>query len=57
MSSITAQLNYNGTNYISNAACNGFCLVNNTIDIPLVLASEIETRDFFCEINIFNGTT
>lgn len=54
--SITAQLNYNGTNHISSTSCNGFCIVNNTIDIPLVLVDESETKSFFWEINLFNGT-
>ncbi|MCH7974295.1 MAG: FAD-dependent oxidoreductase, partial [Bacteroidetes bacterium] len=30
--SISAQLNYNGTKHISNAVCDGFCIVSNTID-------------------------
>ena len=54
--SINAKLTYNGTNFTSNAKCDGFCIVNNTIDIPLVLDDESETKSFFWEINIFNGT-
>ncbi len=57
VSAISAQLNYNGTNFISNAACDVFCLVNNTIDIPLVTSGEFENKSFFWEISIFNGTT
>ena len=54
--SITANLNYDGINHVSNAACNGFCIVNNTIDIPLVSTGEFELKEFFWDINIFNGT-
>ncbi len=54
--SISAQLNYNGTNYTSIASCGDFCLVNNTFDIPLVLSGESALSDFFWNINIFNGT-
>ncbi len=56
VSAISAQLNYNGTNFISSAACDVFCLVNNTIDIPLVTEGEFQNKSFFWEINIFNGT-
>jgi len=56
VSAISAQLNYNGTNFISSAACGDFCLVNNTIDIPLVNEGEFENKSFFWEISIFNGT-
>lgn len=56
VSAISAQLNYNGTNFISTAACEDFCLVNNTIDIPLVSEGEFENKSFFWEISIFNGT-
>ncbi len=54
--SITAQLNYNGTDFISDVSCNGNCIVNNTIDVSLVLSGESELKDFFWKINIFNGT-
>ena len=54
--SISSQLNYDGTNYFSTSACGDFCLVNNTIDIPLVSAGESELKSFFWDINIFNGT-
>ncbi len=56
VSAISAELNYNGTNFISSAACDEFCLVNNTIDIPLVTEGEFENKSFFWEISIFNGT-
>lgn len=56
VSAISAELNYNGTNFISSAACGDFCLVNNTIDIPLVSSGEFENKSFFWEISIFNGT-
>jgi len=56
VSAISAELNYNGTNFISSAACGEFCLVNNTIDIPLVTEGEFENKSFFWEISIFNGT-
>ena len=54
--SISANLNYDGTNYFSTSACGDFCLVNNTIDIPLVSTGESELKSFFWDINIFNGT-
>ncbi len=54
--SISANLNYDGTNYFSASACGDFCLVNNTIDIPLVSTGESELKSFFWDINIFNGT-
>ena len=55
--SITAQLNYDGTNFISKAACDVDCIVNNTIDIPLVTnGNESALKDFFWVIDIFNGT-
>ncbi len=54
--SITANLNYDGSTHISNAICNGNCIVNNTIAIPLVASGEFELKEFFWNINIFNGT-
>ncbi len=54
--SISANLNYDETNYFSTSACGDFCLVNNTIDIPLVPTGESELKSFFWDINIFNGT-
>lgn len=55
--SISANLNYDGTNYVSTATCGDFCLVNNTIDIPLVSSGESELKNFFWDIDIFNGSS
>jgi len=55
--SISALLNYNGTNHTSTASCtSGNCTIINTIDIDLVTAGESELHDFFWDLTIFNGT-
>jgi hypothetical protein len=55
--SISATLNYNGTNHISTTTCSEQnCTLSNSIDIPLVLVGEEQTNTFFWEISIFNGT-
>ena len=55
--SISSILNYNGTQQVSTSSCDGSdCIISNTIDVPLVLNEEFELKDFFWEIDIFNGT-
>ena len=55
--SISAILNYNGTNHTSTASCtSGNCTIINTIDIDLVTVGESELHDFFWDLTIFNGT-
>ncbi len=57
--SISALLNYNGTNHTSIASCVlGNCTISNTLDIPLVPTSsgEFTLFDFIWTLSIFNGT-
>lgn len=56
--SISAILNYNETILdTSTVTCDGGnCILENTIDIPLVTSGEYENKTFFWEITIFNGT-
>lgn len=56
--SISAKLNYNGTNYTSSSSCSGIiCTINNTIDIPLITSGETQNHSFFWYVTIFAGST
>ena len=59
--SVNANLNYNGTTFIGDVACDtpsNSCLINKDIDIPLVEGTaESENKTFFWEITTFDGTS
>lgn len=55
--SISAFLDYNGTEYVSTASCEGNqCLLENQIDVSLVEVGSSELHDFSWNFTIFNGT-
>lgn len=54
--SISAFLDYNGTEHTSTASCSGVeCTISNIIDIPLV-QQESQLHTFFWNFTIFNGS-
>jgi len=56
--SVSASLNYNGTQFVSDTSCVGLdCSITNTIDIPLVTEGQFEDKSFFWEISVFDGTS
>lgn len=57
--SINPFLWYNGSKNNALSSCNstGFCIINSTIDIPLVGGSGLsENKSFFWEVDVFDGT-
>lgn len=56
--SVRPTLHYNATKHSALSSCNasGFCIINSTIDLPLVNGGEQENKTFFWEINVFDGT-
>lgn len=55
--SVTSTLNYNGTQFIAQTKCDsGSCLINRTIDIPLVQGGSQNLSGFW-NIDIFDGST
>ena len=56
--SVTAKLNYNGSDYVSSVDCDsGDCEIKNNIDVPLVTSGESENKTFFWTITVFDGTS
>lgn len=56
--SVSATLNYNGTEFVSQTSCDGIeCSITNIIDIPLVSEGQFENKSFFWEIDAFDGTS
>ncbi len=53
--STTINLNYDGEEYFTETNCvDGTCVLNNTIDIPLVSSGTSENKTFFWELRLFD---